>query len=521
MSAYGAVAAFQHPDLLLEGGGTFRLSLSADVLASDVSLVIDVYDLDDETHPRGHLGWWKFPTRGLGTTVSGRITGDAGHLDVTLDGGELADSWVNPEPVPFTGLSVAAVLRAKTTNAIVSLERIPAFASAADLANFRGRWNRDLSTPAFALAGFQPPAGSTVHVVASSIVQRDAVGRLCLDVYRLLRQNGIDATLHAEHCAPELNDIVRHPRDLAATVGPDDQVLFFASTFDPSLEVVTGLRCRRKIAYFHRVTDPRLLRVFDPELAMTCQKALAQTARLGDFDRLAANSAASVRDLIAALGPRSRWHADDIAVVPPRLLAGVPDRPPPRSPRTSGARFITVGRLKSNKKLEDVLALFAAYLALDADAECWIVGSGDGKAYRDYLDWVERTELGIPAGRVHWLGSIDDDELARRYQSADAYLCMSEHEGFCLPLHEAMLHGLPVFAYAADAVIETLGGQGLCFETKEFGPAAATIHARLGDPARLARMVEGQFGHAAKLARTMDGRGFLDLLGPGASPGGR
>jgi glycosyltransferase involved in cell wall biosynthesis len=67
---------------------------------------------------------------------------------------------------------------------------------------------------------------------------------------------------------------------------------------------------------------------------------------------------------------------------------------------------------------------------------------------------------------VVFTGQVDDDELYAYYRLADVFLCLSEHEGFGVPLQEAMLFGLPVIAYDAGAVRETLRGGGLLLQDK-------------------------------------------------------
>jgi glycosyltransferase involved in cell wall biosynthesis len=54
---------------------------------------------------------------------------------------------------------------------------------------------------------------------------------------------------------------------------------------------------------------------------------------------------------------------------------------------------------------------------------------------------------------VEFMGSIPQAELNACYRAADVFVCMSEHEGFCIPLIEALVQGVPVLAYAAAAVL--------------------------------------------------------------------
>ena len=82
---------------------------------------------------------------------------------------------------------------------------------------------------------------------------------------------------------------------------------------------------------------------------------------------------------------------------------------------------------------------------------------------------------------VEFVGSVADSELRAFYEFCDAYLCMSEHEGFCLPLAEAMYFGCPILAYASTAVPETLGGGGILVGKKEHAQIAELAHLLVSD----------------------------------------
>jgi glycosyltransferase involved in cell wall biosynthesis len=111
--------------------------------------------------------------------------------------------------------------------------------------------------------------------------------------------------------------------------------------------------------------------------------------------------------------------------------------------------------------------------------------------YRDALTtfaerWGLRTSELIFTGHLPW------DELLACYDMADVFISMSEHEGFCVPLVESMLLEVPVVAYAAGAVPDTLGEAGVLFYEKNLEEMAEMAH-RLGtDQAMREAVVEAQ-----------------------------
>src|SRR4029079_1419268 len=103
-----------------------------------------------------------------------------------------------------------------------------------------------------------------------------------------------------------------------------------------------------------------------------------------------------------------------VRIVGPRLFARDTRIAPLRSPRMSGLRMLTVGRIRPHKKIEHLLELFAEVLKITPDAELTIVGLPGSKAYADYLSWVQQ-HVQLPEDKVHWLGSVGEEKLAEEY----------------------------------------------------------------------------------------------------------
>ena len=83
-------------------------------------------------------------------------------------------------------------------------------------------------------------------------------------------------------------------------------------------------------------------------------------------------------------------------------------------------------------------------------------------------------ELGLSAA-VNLAGSVSGAELEAYDDAADVFVMASDHEGFCVPLAEAMGHGVPIVAYGVTAVPETVGGAGLVLDDKSPVPFAAAV----------------------------------------------
>ena len=94
--------------------------------------------------------------------------------------------------------------------------------------------------------------------------------------------------------------------------------------------------------------------------------------------------------------------------------------------------------------------------------------------------------------RFVFAGAVPDWELAAYYRTASVYLSLSEHEGFCVPLLEAMAADVPVFAYESSAVGDTLGGAGVCWSPKDLEYAAELLGQLAFDPVMREKVIAGQ-----------------------------
>lgn len=145
-----------------------------------------------------------------------------------------------------------------------------------------------------------------------------------------------------------------------------------------------------------------------------------------------------------------------------------------------GHDWLFVGWVAPHKCQHDLIRAFASYRHLyDPKARLHLVGRTGLESYR--LACVGLIEaLGLESAvRLH--GPVSDGELGAHYRNADVLVCLSEHEGVGLPLLEAMAHGVPVVAYGAAAVPETVAGAGLVLPAKRPATVAAAVHRVITD----------------------------------------
>jgi glycosyltransferase involved in cell wall biosynthesis len=167
----------------------------------------------------------------------------------------------------------------------------------------------------------------------------------------------------------------------------------------------------------------------------------------------------------------------------PSLLDGPPDAPTLKRLRSrQGSAWLFVGRLAPNKAQHDVVKAFALYRrSHDPAAVLWLIGAPAPERYaaalRGYID-----ALGL-SDAVELRGDATTAELGAYYRAADVFVCLSDHEGFCVPLLEAWAHELPIVAYASSAVPETVGDAGVLLADKPAGTVAAAVDRVVRDAA--------------------------------------
>ena len=329
----------------------------------------------------------------------------------------------------------------------------------------------------------------TVNQWIPAAHQGDAVGDSARRVRDLLRRKGHEADIFALTIEPALAEEVRPFTDPAARRG-DITVLHFAVP-SPMTEALTTLPGRRVLQY-HNITPAHFFADCDPGIFRIAALGRTQLGALvGKVDLALGDSEYNRREL-DVLG-FARTGVMPILVDTDRLT-GAPPRPV--LDRTFGdgpANILFVGRLAPNKKLEDHIRLAEHYRRyVDDDYRFVFVGRTDAvPRYTATLQALVR-QYRMPAERFLFTGAVPDAELAAHYRAAAAYVSLSEHEGFCVPLVEAMAMDVPVLAYGAAAVPETLGGAGICFTPKDLEYAAETLGLLVYDDDLRASVIAGQ-----------------------------
>lgn len=331
------------------------------------------------------------------------------------------------------------------------------------------------STSRSPAAGAGAPDGPAVHQMLPDFAAGDAIGNEVLAIQKALRSSGVRSEIFACHYQPRLRELVRPVEEYGPQAGADDVLIFHFSIGHPLADALPGLP-GRKVLRYHNITPAHFLDGVYPDGAERARlgrrqlPGLAAAVELGvgvsafNCAELTEAGCAAVEEVPILLDLTVLKTAPD-----PRLLARFGDERP---------TVLHVGRLVPNKRIEDVIKTHHWLTRALPLARLLVVGGGETNPYAQGVRRLTR-ELGVPG--VYFTGHVSNAALSAYYRSADLYLCLSAHEGFCVPLVEAMHFGLPIVARAAAGVPGTLGSGGILLADPDPFATAELLARVLGD----------------------------------------
>ena len=336
-----------------------------------------------------------------------------------------------------------------------------------------------------------------VHQFATSLSYGDAISDEMLEIQSVLREKGHNSEIFIRFYEPRMAKYIHDFKEYKSFSSPDNVVIFHFSIGSPVSKMFFRIP-DKKIMIYHNITPFDYFLDYHRILTRECYKGRLEIKLFVDKVDLALGDSEYNRKELELVGYRNT------GVLP--LLLNFDKFDSPGDPvvqriyNNGKWTVLFVGRVIPNKKFEDVIKVFAFYKKF-FNPNSQLILAGDYRGMERYYfalqDLIDRLEI----QDVHLTGHVDFRELRSYFKLADVYLSMSEHEGFGVPLLEAFHNQIPVVAFKAGAVEETMNEGGVLLAEKKYMRTAALLDMIHKDRAVKNDMVTHQLQALKKYSR--------------------
>lgn len=312
-----------------------------------------------------------------------------------------------------------------------------------------------------------------IYQLLSTIAYGDAVSNDTIAMEKVIKRMGLHTRIYAESIVAPLDKKTALHVDELKNVKKDDIIIFHMSTGSRLNFDVAKYECR-KIVVYHNITPAEYFKKNDKKFMDICQYGLQGACYLADkVDYCIADSKFNKNDLIN-MGYKSPIDVLPI-IIPMTDYDKKPDKGILKKYSDDYVNILFTGRIAPNKKQENLIAAFYYYNRLYNNKSRLILAGSFRYEDPYYIRLTEYTKKLGMGEDVVFTGHIKFNQILAYYNIADIFLCLSEHEGFCVPLVEAMKFKVPIIAYNQAAVPETMNYNGMILDDNNPQYVAACI----------------------------------------------
>ena len=309
---------------------------------------------------------------------------------------------------------------------------------------------------------------SAIHQFLPVLARHDAIGETVLEMQRILRGWGFESEIFVEKPIEQTSKISKKFTEYQQK--KSDMIIYHHSISSELSDFTSSLKVP-KVLFYHNITQPHFFERYDKAVASECFLGRKQLSTL----------AASFKYAMAVSEyTKNELHSLNFKTVLPmqyfinlERFDGVKPKAEITEKYKDGTNVIFVGRRSPNKKIEDILKTFAYFKIFNPKSHLFILGGS--WAVESYERELEGLASLLRLKDYTFINTLTDEELASYYRIADVFLCMSEHEGFCIPLVEAMYFEVPIVSFNSTAVPDTLGGTGVLVNHKKYDELAMIL----------------------------------------------
>ena len=335
----------------------------------------------------------------------------------------------------------------------------------------------------------------------------DAVSNDTINMYETLKKNGYNTEIYAENVDKRLSDIAKNYSEFK-TVDLDDIIIYHKAIGTKLSYELENFKCK-KVMRYHNITPGSFIEKYNKMIFNIVEhgrKGLQYASKYIDYSL--ADSNYNMQELIDL-------NYKNVEVLPILIsfddYTKTPDKRTIEKYNDGITNILFVGRIAPNKAQEDVIKSFYYYKKyVNQNSRLIFVGNENG--FENYLDLLRGLVDELKLEDIIFTGHIKFEEILAYYKIADLFLCMSEHEGFCVPLVESMYFGVPILAYDSSAIGETLGASGVLVKEKNYFIISELMDRIITDKVLRDNIVEKQYERLKDFALEKSEKQFLEAI---------
>jgi len=358
-----------------------------------------------------------------------------------------------------------------------------------------------------------------INQLANSISKYDAVSNQIIAIKNVLQELGHESKIYVKYKDNSIQDnaitILHEKNDNNSKITPvesslthSDIVIFHHFNKSLLLDTLKNLNCK-KILYYHNITPPSFFIKSDKDLAQKQEIGIHQLSNLKTICKIGIGSKYNQIQL-ENMGFKKTYEIS--YYIDGKHYCDKNNRLISKDKIYDNLIFI--GRIAPNKKHEDIIKIFYYYSNfINPNSRLFFTGKIDDQNLDPYQTKLKLLikKLGLEH-KVIFLGRINFQELLSLYRLADIFICMSEHEGFCVPIIESMLMKVPVLAFKSTAIPYTMNNRGILVDEKNHNKISQIIGKILNDNDLKKKIIEDQFEYVSKVYNYKEFKKSLESL---------
>lgn len=323
-----------------------------------------------------------------------------------------------------------------------------------------------------------------IHQILPTISPGDAIGNEAQEIKRVLNEWGYKSEIYAQNIHPKIN--AKKYTEYKKISSKENILIFHFSIGSEVSEFVKKLP-DKKIMIYHNITPPEYFCGVNETLVNLLGNGKKELRSLVDHIDLAVGVSEYNRLELQEMGFK---NTDVLPIIINFHEYSSPNKKLLSKYDDDFVNFLFVGRVTPHKRQEDIIKVFYYYKLINPKSRLFLAGSYEGcEIYSDYL---KKLIQDLNLKDVHLLGKISFNDLISYYKLADIFICMSEHEGFCVPILESMYFEVPIIAYKSTAIPFTLEDTGILVKEKNYCEIAEMVNVLIEDEELRSTLVKKQ-----------------------------